>query len=717
MAILLGILCLMLVIWSLESQRTRNADEKAVLVVTFRGTGGCTYDKRKNGKINMGVNFGGNLVSKRVTGVGLLIVILLLLTSSVRTLKIEDEEGNILYDDKMDLRSGELVEVDPRVHGIPGRVLWNVAGFLGRGVRDWILSPPPVPEKPQPELLKADLVKELEDISTEIKDLRDSMTNIQVDMSVIKATEEGDERKIEFTPEELEELINPLGFLKKYDINPEDAGMGDYDSDVSEKERDRRREARKEIIEEKKKDLKEGQEKKGNQKKELIEEISKKYIEVLKNLEKKVKDLNNQTALESGGCHTLKCCMKVIMESMFEFSWMALSDPMCFFIRATEYVATAFDGQFQTVRSIIGFCISFTVLNGIFYVVMKANELYEKAKKLTKKILGLPLVTVGIRLVKGGTQWLIKGEDKKGISAEEERKIGEEVKKEMENKMEEKLKVMTEAMKKIKDELKRVPRAEIQQKCSYCGSSTHNIKNCPLRMAEVNRECAYCGKRGHFAYECLIKKQDEEKGIKPWQGMIGSWSSCRYCGRRGHKESECRIKQRDEMLKKGPGPSNWQAQKPPLFPKPPKPPPRNVNTVDNRENSNERKRSVYAPIQLDGIKFSRCLIDTGSQVNLIPKADVTRNQFVVSKNDIKEIYGFNGIPGQILGTVTGDLKLGPNKEPQKASFMVSSEITTPIIGFPTLRDFGLSINCQKHEIVNEQTGESVFCSVLLDEKN
>ena len=177
---------------------------------------------------------------------------------------------------------------------------------------------------------------------------------------------------------------------------------------------------------------------------------------------------------------------------------------------------------------------------------------------------------------------------------------------------------MTEAMKKIKDELKRVARAEIQQQCRYCGSSAHNIKNCPLRMAEVNRESAYCGKRENFAYECLIKKQYEDKEIKPWQGMIGSSSSCRDCGQRGHKESECRVKQRDEMLKKGSGPSNWQAQKPSLFPKPPKPPPRNVNTVGNRENTSEKKRSVYAPIQFNGIKFSRCLINTGSQVNLIP---------------------------------------------------------------------------------------------------
>ena len=46
-------------------------------------------------------------------------------------------------------------------------------------------------------------------------------------------------------------------------------------------------------------DIKEGQKKKRNRKKELIEGVSKKYMEVLKNLEKKVKDLNNQNVLES----------------------------------------------------------------------------------------------------------------------------------------------------------------------------------------------------------------------------------------------------------------------------------------------------------------------------------------------------------------------------------------------------------------------------------
>ena len=716
MAVILGCVCMILIIWVLESQKTQKTEDKTVMIMTFRGNAGYEIEKRKNGKINMGVNFGGNMLSKKITSVGLMLAVLLLLVNSVRTLKIEDEEGNILYDDKMDQRDGELVEMHPDGNGLPRRIFWNMAGFLGGRMRDWILSPPPTPEKPQSEPIKADWIKELAEISAEIKDMRDSMANIQVDVSVMKASDEDDEKKIGLTPEELEELINPLGFLKKYDINLSDVGMGDYDPDADEHLTEKRKDARRDIIDEKKRSFQEEQ-KKGNVKKELISGVTKKYVEILKALEKKVADLNHQTTQTSKGCHTLKCCAKEIIEFLFDVFWMILSDPMGFMVRMIEQVMATFDGQFQTLRTFVGFGISFTMINGIFYAFMKANEIYEKGRKVVKTFLSLPLITVGTKMIKGGTQLFLKGEEKKGMSAEEEKKLREEEKKEMETRMEEKLKTMTETMKKMREELKRVPRAEIQQKCSYCGSNVHTIRNCPLRMAEVNKECTYCGKRGHSVYDCLIKKQHEERGVKPWQGMIDSWGNCRYCRRRGHKESECRDKLRDEALKKGAGSSNWQAPKPPFSPKPPKPPPEQTNTVENRDPFIEKRRSVYAPIQLDGIKFSRCLIDTGSQVNLIPKADVTRNQFVVSKNEIKEIYGFNGVPGQILGTVTGSLKLGPNKEPREASFMVSSEITTPIIGFPTLRDFGLSINCQKHEIVNEQTGESVFCSVVIDEKN
>ena len=148
-------------------------------------------------------------------------------------------------------------------------------------------------------------------------------------------------------------------------------------------------------------------------------------------------------------------------------------------------------------------------------------------------------------------------------------------------------------------------------------------------------------------------------------------------------------------------------KKPPLFPKPPK----KVVSVINDINVEERKE-IYAPINFEGVRFSRCLIDTGAQINLMPAFDVTKNQFIIQKGGIQEVRGFNGSPGKIVGTIKGKLQVGPEKEAKEMDFLVSPDITVPVIGFPALREFGLSIDCQNHQIYNESTGEAVLCSVI-----
>ena len=117
-------------------------------------------------------------------------------------------------------------------------------------------------------------------------------------------------------------------------------------------------------------------------------------------------------------------------------------------------------------------------------------------------------------------------------------------------------------------------------------------------------------------------------------------------------------------------------------------------------------------MNFEGVRFSRCLIDTGAQVNLMPASDVTKNQFVLQKGGIQEVRGFNGSPGKIVGTIKGMVQVGPDKEAKETSFLVSPDISVPVIGFPILRDFGLSIDCQNHQIYNDRTGEAVLCSVI-----
>ena len=217
-----------------------------------------------------------------------------------------------------------------------------------------------------------------------------------------------------------------------------------------------------------------------------------------------------------------------------------------------------------------------------------------------------------------------------------------------------------------------------RQCCRICGLSNHTESNCFGNKKNFVKTCSYCGGWNHKEKECYKKVYDEQQR----RGSKGEGVSTIV--------ASSQIAQNEES---------------------------GIDSVDKGEPSVSKKTRVYAPINFEGKRFSKCLIDTGAQANLMPAGDVTRHQFVVNKGGIKEVRGFNGSPGKILGTVMGDLQFGPDKGTKKVEFLVSPDVGEPIIGFPTLRDFGLSINCQSHEIYNERTGEAVLCSVVNAEKN
>ena len=435
---------------------------------------------------------------------------------------------------------------------------------------------------------------------------------------------------------------------------------------------------------------------------EKVQGLNQKTLEIMTKIEEKILQLKKVDE-EEKGCKTFQCSLSVVTGGIYKWSWIALSNPVGFAIQLAKEVVSVYKEQIKYILSIIGFLISFMIMNMMAYIMIKINDVYEKSKKVAKSILNLPIITMSTKILKKGAELLDKPREKEDIT----RKLDE--------KMDEKLKAVTDAMQKIKDEIRKAPKLAMT-KCEYCGSAAHNLRNCPVRRMDENRQCAYCGKRGHLAYQCEKRKLDEAGGYKPWEILeprppkeirkqSDSWIVCRHCGRRGHKESECWIKAKEERYKAGP--SNVAAKKPPLFPKPPK----KVVSVINDINVEERKE-IYAPINFEGVRFSRCLIDTGAQINLMPASDVTKNQFIIQKGGIQEVRGFNGSPGKIVGTIKGKLQVGPEKEAKEMDFLVSPDITVPVIGFPALKEFGLSIDCQNHQIYNESTGEAVLCSVI-----
>ena len=116
----------------------------------------------------MGFNFGGNSLSKRFTGVGMVIMILLLLASSTKFLKIEDEEGTLLYDDRSN-RSMEVVEYQSNSSRTIDEDLRDIVKIAGKEVGKILpkMHDENVPGK------NAQLAEEIDELSDEMKEVRE----------------------------------------------------------------------------------------------------------------------------------------------------------------------------------------------------------------------------------------------------------------------------------------------------------------------------------------------------------------------------------------------------------------------------------------------------------------------------------------------------------------------------------------------------------------
>ena len=90
--------------------------------------------------------------------------------------------------------------------------------------------------------------------------------------------------------------------------------------------------------------------------------------------------------------------------------------------------------------------------------------------------------------------------------------------------------------------------------------------------------------------------------------------------------------------------------------------------------------------------------------------------FTYRRDGIRTIRGFDGSPGRILGSVVGELSIG-RSESVTTEFLVSPDVTRPIIGIGALPKMGLTIDCAAREIVNNETGDIFLCTVVTSEKN
>ena len=112
----------------------------------------------------------------------------------------------------------------------------------------------------------------------------------------------------------------------------------------------------------------------------------------------------------------------------------------------------------------------------------------------------------------------------------------------------------------------------------------------------------------------------------------------------------------------------------------------------------------------------RCLIDTGAQVNLIPKRHVVKQGWAYDLGGAKVISGFNGEPCPMDGVLWAKIKLGPTTL-SKTEFQVCSAISVPILGIHTLSKMGFLVDCRQGTLCKADTGERIQCSIVNAPKN
>ena len=478
---------------------------------------------------------------------------------------------------------------------------------------------------------------------------------------------------------------------------------------------------------------------------------------------------------ETQSCETFKCCSLLVIETAMDIIWVAVTDPINLANKVSEGVGKIVKDQLQVFSGILGTMITFTTLNVVLYAVSKFRQVYSKARKLCGRMCDLPVPALGISLFKKMLGWVAEQKDKPSLEKMVEERLQtmaaamEKIKEELKRPIVKKDQLLPKCgycgsnSHIMRDcPLKRYD----EQKCHYCGEKGHIMISCPKRKKDMSQGmkpwkkdprvqmvieegegsgeeqvviCSYCKKPNHTVSSCLEKRKDDMSRATQDLNPFRMNQFCRICGLNNHTESNC-FRRLKKTVKTCSHCGGWNHNEKECYKKAydeqqrKKSKEGNVSTVGmssqvpqgeeseskdpkDGEFSNSRKTRVYAPINFEGKRFSKCLIDTGAQANLMPASDVTRHQFVINKGGVTEVRGFNGSPGKILGTVLGELQFGPDKGARKTEFLVSPDVGEPIIGFPTLRDFGLSINCQSHEIFNESTGEAVLCSIVSSKKN
>ena len=122
---------------------------------------------------------------------------------------------------------------------------------------------------------------------------------------------------------------------------------------------------------------------------------------------------------------------------------------------------------------------------------------------------------------------------------------------------------------------------------------------------------------------------------------------------------------------------------------------------------------LHAPCWLNGQRVSKCLIDTGSEVNLMSLREATRRSIPFAPGGVQAIKGFSGDITSVMGIAMCNMGFFPDVDTTQVEFLVVKNLSDgPIIGMPTLSAFGLGVDCVRPGLFQVSTGKVLTCSAV-----
>ena len=400
------------------------------------------------------------------------------------------------------------------------------------------------------------------------------------------------------------------------------------------------------------------------------------------NIENMTQAVEEET-VQNLGCATVRCYTLQAVDLMFDGLGLLISNPLSLWSTWIDIASYIFTTKMTFIMRFMGALISFALLNVAAFAYMRLADLLSHISKAVVLFFHLPIMALMFRFISSVWSFVVnaakKDKEKKDSAKKEERSVAV-VKAEVAKDVEKLRKLLEDLKTRSEIDDVRAMFSDLKKALIDVMEKREGDRSDVVRKTKKPR-CPFCGKPNHTEVQCWKKMAAEGNPPPHWKGQ------------------DVKRPPMDNEKKDIAGPST-----PPVV-------------QETARDEAGLKTLLYTPAVINDVRFSRCLVDTGSEVNLISIRDAIKHGFAFSPGGVQRIRGFNGSESAVNGMMKCCLQVGTSMSCHDAEFLVTADVTVPVIGLPALSALGISVDCKSHELTDLKTGDVVRCSAATCPKN